>query len=104
MKYTTLAFLLSLTLGGLAAPVFAAEDNNTALAITASQMQTIHWQSVQAGENVEFDMNASGQNLSLNQISAWPARTQASWCARARHELSRCLRVLSFMPCKTRRR
>ena len=69
MKYTTLAFLLSLTLGGLAAPVFAAEDNNTAPAITASQLQTIHWQSVQAGENAEFDMNASGQNLSLNQIS-----------------------------------
>jgi len=65
MKYTTLAFLLSLTLGGLAAPVFAAEDNNTAPAITASQLQTIHWQSVQAGENAEFDMNASGDHGTL---------------------------------------
>ena len=69
MKYTTLAFLLSLTLAGLATPVFAAENNPTAPAITASQLQTIHWQSVQAGENAEFDMDTSGQHLALNQIS-----------------------------------
>lgn len=69
MKYTTLAFLLSLTLGGLVAPVFAAEDNHTAPAITASQLQTIHWQPVQAGENAEFDMDASGQHIPLTQFS-----------------------------------
>ncbi len=69
MKYTTLAFLLSLTFGGLATPVFAAEDNQTAPAITASHLQAIHWQPVQAGENAEFDMDASGQTIPLNQIS-----------------------------------
>ena len=69
MKYTTLAFLLSLTLGGLAAPVFAAEDNQTAPAITASHLQAIHWQPVQIGENAEFDMDAAGQAIPLNQIS-----------------------------------
>lgn len=69
MKYTTFAFLLSLTFGTLATPALAAEDNHTAPAITASHLQTIHWQPVQIGENAEFDLAASGQNIALNQIS-----------------------------------
>lgn len=69
MKYTTFAFLLSLTFGTLASPAFAAEDNHAAPAITAPQLQTIHWQPVQIGENAEFDLDASGQHIALNQIS-----------------------------------
>lgn len=70
MKYTTLAFLISFTLGSLALPVSATEDNvSTAPAITATQLQAIHWQTLPAGKNTEFDMDTAGQSMALNQIS-----------------------------------
>lgn len=70
MKYTTLAFLISFTLGSLALPVSATEDNAvTAPAITTTQLQAMHWQTLPTGKNTEFNMETAGQTMTLNQIS-----------------------------------
>lgn len=71
MKYTTLAFLIPFTLGSLAFPVSATEDNaSVAPIITATQLQAIHWQTLPANQNTEFDMDIAGQTMALNQISS----------------------------------
>lgn len=70
MKYSTLAFLLSLTLGPLTTTSFAADATlDTAPAISAAQLHSLQWQTVSAGETTEFELSTAGQTLSQPHIA-----------------------------------
>lgn len=70
MKYTTLAFLLSLTLGGLTSSALATEnDTQTAPIISSAQLQTLQWQTIHTGDTAEFDLSTAGQPLQQTHIT-----------------------------------
>ncbi len=69
MKYTTIAFLLSLTLGPLTTSVAADTLPAAAPTIPAAQLQSLQWQSIPAGESTEFELSHTGQALSQPQIT-----------------------------------
>lgn len=70
MKYSTLAFLLSLTLGPLTSTSFAADATaDTAPAIPVTQLHALHWQTLSAGETTELELSTAGQTLSQPHIA-----------------------------------